>query len=41
MTAAVISREEFGFVPAVTVTSLRDLGNWKSCADAIEHLRRL
>ena len=41
MTAAVISREEFGFVPAVTVTSLRDLGNWKSRADAIEHLRRL
>ena len=41
MAAAVISREEFGFVPAVTVTSLRDLGNWKSRADAIEHLRRL
>ena len=41
MTAAVLIREEFGFVPAVTVTSLRDLGNWKSRADAIEHLRRL
>lgn len=42
MTAAVMTnRVEFGFVPSVTVTSLRDLGNWKSRADAIEHLRRL
>jgi hypothetical protein len=41
MTAAVLTREEFGFVPAVTVTSLRDLGNWKSRADAIEQLRSL
>jgi hypothetical protein len=42
MTAAVlVSRVEFGFVPSGTVSSLRDLGNWKSRADAIEHLRRL
>ena len=32
---------EFGFVPSKTVSALKDLGNWKVRADAIESLHRL
>ena len=41
MAAAVKNPMEFGFVPAGTVQSLRDLGNWKVRADAIERLHQL
>ena len=41
--AAAVSHpsDEFGFVPHATVASLRDLGNWKVRADAIQSLHKL